>query len=714
MIQPESRFGRSEKIRYASAAHWTVDPSATSRQLVHAIVLPAIIAAVGLVGYLSRPLYRDVYAGIPASIPVSTIAADCQADVESAKCATVVMALNPGRFRVETSVPASRLTVTVGDASAIARSRFLLLRTGVPGRLVVEADPGIGAGTAEIVRADLRAGDRSVVEVPERAAAWNRITFIPARTRQPLVMDELGFFEDQTGLLQPPGQPFPRIPGARFYSVYAAAATLAVCAFAVLAVWFVPTAVPNWIGPWLIVILCFSICMLELGTTYSPYWSRDLRSVYAAEIAHSGPTGNLTAGLYEGSRLVQGLGETVPPGIVQWHRMPGYGLFCALAAAVGRTTDVIEIAMVVIVLQVVFYSVAVGLFVRAAQRVFQPWIAWLLGVLLALLPKQVANTQVDSMIAPISLIVLTALLVYLAAQNDQGQATFRPFLLVNGAFALWFLMRNDILLGWIAVSLVLAHRRWRHLAVPAVLILTIALPWAVYKRPYTHEFDLLPTNTGEVLFLSLCEAPGAFPYECTDAGYLDWAARISQSNPTSSRANNLAVVEVLRHWITYPVHFAFMVWFKFRRCVYNSSWPGFQTPFNWLYGVLRETGGFALLSALVVVSMAVNHQRRRSFLLGWALFFNMPLFFVVYESGGRFNAAAGVSLVVAAIPLLFEPGLYAQTARHPWRVAAVVACVGVFFIGGQRVENRIVKNDSLHYWAPLLDPGKSTLRFASP
>src|SRR5439155_3890851 len=89
--------------------------------------------------------------------------------------------------------------------------------------------------------------------------------------------------------------------------------------------------------------------------------------------------------------------------------------------------------------------------------------------------------------------------------------------------------------------------------------------------------------------------------------------------------------------------------------------------FNRLYGVARASGLFGLLLAVVAVSLAVNHQRTRSFLLGWVLFLNMPLFFVVFSSGGRFYSAAGVSLVVAAVPLLFERGFYKQMARYPWR-----------------------------------------------
>jgi hypothetical protein len=284
---------------------------------------------------------------------------------------------------------------------------------------------------------------------------------------------------------------------------------------------------------------------------------------------------------------------------------------------------------------------------------------------------------------------------------------------VNCGFALWFLMRNDVLPGWIAVSLVLSYRRWHYLAVPVVLMAAIALPWALYKRQYRHTFDLMPTNTGEVMFLSLCEVPGRFPYACTDAGYFDWARQAGQTDPTSRSASNLAMREVVRHWITYPVHFAFMVWFKFRRCVYNSSWPGFQTPYNQPYIILREAGAFLYLLGVVAVSLAVNHRPRRSLLLGWVLFFNMPLFFVMFESSGRFYPAAGVTLNVLAIALLFERELYARMARHPWRVAAVVACVVLLVVAGEPVERWIMTNDALHYWAPLLDPATSTLRFAS-
>jgi hypothetical protein len=172
-----------------------------------------------------------------------------------------------------------------------------------------------------------------------------------------------------------------------------------------------------------------------------------------------------------------------------------------------------------------------------------------------------------------------------------------------------------------------------------------------------------------------------------------------------------AVAEVVRHWATYPVHFGFMAFSKARRAVTTESFPGFQTRFNRLYGLRGDTGLFLVLLTAMAAGLAVNHRRRGTLLLGWAVLLNMPLFFVTFASGGRFYPAAGVSLVVATVPLLYDAEFYKALARHPWRVAVVIACVTAFAAGGSRVEHWIVSHDSWHYWAPLLDPQRSTLRF---
>ncbi len=557
-------------------------------------------------------------------------------------------------------------------------------------------------------------GRRTLVSLNGSTSPRSRITFTPAQSSGPIVVSELGWFESDRDLARSSRQPFQRISGASFYEVVVVAITLSVCALVVVAAWLAP-AVMRAPAPWLLFALCMAVCVIDLGTMFSPYWGHDIRSMYGAELIASRFNGNLTGGLYEGSRLVQGLGQTTEPGMVPWHRMPGYGLFCALAAVVGRTTDVVEIAMVVVVLQVMLYAAAVGVFVAVARRSFGTPVACLLGVLITLLPKQLNYAQADSLIAPCSLLVLSALLVYLGAEREDRAAPFGAFVLVNAAFAVWFIMRTDVLPGWIIVSVVLAGRHWRRVAVTVVLMAAIALPWALYKRQYRHEFNLLPTNTGEVLMLSLCEVPGAFPFECTDDGYFEWARRVGQRDSSSQSSSNLATAEVIRHWATYPVHFSFMVWYKLRRSLFEESWPGFGTRLSVLYGgFARDVGLFVILLTVWVLAIAVDHQRRRSLLLGWALYLNMPIFFLVFESHGRFYTAAGVSLIVAAVPLLFEPGLYAQSRRHRYRGALVIACALLFVAGGQRAEDWVRGNDALHYWAPLLDPRRSTMKFVVP
>jgi hypothetical protein len=431
--------------------------------------------------------------------------------------------------------------------------------------------------------------------------------------------------------------------------------------------------------------------------------------VYAAELETSGATGNLTGGLYVGARIADGLGITVPPGVVEWHRMPGYGMFCALAAVLGGTRDVIDIAILVILFQAFLYSAAVGVLVASAQPVFGVAVAWLLGVLLTLMPKQVAQTQPDSLVVPIAILGLAALLHLYAAQREDRAASSARVSLVMAAFAAWFAVRNDVLPGWFAITAVVARRRWPLLLLTACVAAVIAVPWAIYKRQYRPEFDLLPTNTGEVLFLSLCEAPGSFRYPCTDGGYFDWAAAISHADPTSARASNRAIVDVIRQWLTYPVHAVLMVWFKLRRCLSDWAWPGFQTPFNTPFVWARERGGLLALVTAIAMSIAVDHQRRRSVLLAWPLLFDLPIFLVVFASAGRFLGPAGVSAVVAGVPLILERGLYAQIRRYPWRAAAVFGCAAAFALTAAPVERFIVAHDGLHYWAPLLDPERSSI-----
>src|SRR5262245_11118774 len=432
---------------------------------IRALVAIGLLAAVVVTGYVAVPLYGDVFSGTPPTVPVNILRATCESD---GRCAAAVTRLNPGRFRITTAAPARALTIGFDDTRDPG-ARAVLVR--VDGGARLNLDPGSNSFAAA---ADPR---RTVIAVPA-GAHWDRLTVVPARPGARIVVSEFALLQQAGDSSGPPAQPLKRVPPARFYAVYAMLAVLATAVFIVVLAATTPVSLPRWLGPVVISAFCWSVCILELGTTFSPYWSRDLRSVYAIELESSGATGNLTGGLYVGARIAEGLGITVPPGVVEWHRMPGYGLFCAIAAGVGRTRDVIDIAIVVVALQALLYSVAVGVLVASAQPVFGVTIAWLIGVLLVLMPKQVAQTQADSLVVPIAILGLAALLYVSAAEGD----TARPgrHRLAPAAFACWFSVRSDVLPGWFAVTTLLARRRWPPVLLTICIAAAIAIPWALY------------------------------------------------------------------------------------------------------------------------------------------------------------------------------------------------------------------------------------------
>src|SRR6185369_12619200 len=109
---------------------------------------------------------------------------------------------------------------------------------------------------------------RSVIPVP--TMPWNEIAFVPTSADQPLVLDEVGLFADDRGLLRSIRQPVPGIDGQRFYATYLAVVTFALCALIVFAAYRAPELMSR-VGPWVVAVLCLAICMLEIGTLFSPY-----------------------------------------------------------------------------------------------------------------------------------------------------------------------------------------------------------------------------------------------------------------------------------------------------------------------------------------------------------------------------------------------------------------------------------------------------------
>lgn len=640
-------------------------------------------------------------AGTPTPTP-SEIIGSCTGP--TAHCEVKTMRLNPGRYRVWTTTAADTLVVDVRPAASSAPHEAMArIASPTAARLSVGSQPPV----------DIVPGGRLVV--PVTTAAPLTLTFEAAGTSgsTPIVVDELGVYPNAAGLLSDPRPFFGAIPPARYHSTIVPRAVVGLCAFTVVAALFLPSAPLRRLSPFVLPIVCFSLCFVDLTALFSPYLDRDLRIMYASGPLQEPAGSNLNGGLYQASRLLAGEGLTTRDGVVPWERMPGYGLFCAAAGTLFGHDTLVDLAISAVLLQTIFYCVAVGVFAWAAARVFTPAAVWGTGLVVAWLPKQLGYTQADAIVAPIALLIASAVCVRIAYARDRGTVPAGVDMAVHLAFASWFLMRPDVLPGWLAVSLILHWKNRRRLVLPLACFLAIGVAWGSYKARYTGEFSLTTTSAGASLFCGLWEVPSRFrlgAVPCTDERYFDWIQQNTSLRPQSAAANSFATREVLRFWLTYPGHVVVMLYGKMLQTVNGDVWPGYVTELQAsVFRVVPRYPVVIVLLAVIATSTATGFRRWETLLLAWPLAFDAPLFWVMFASLGRFYSGVGLALVVAAIPLVFDAGFYLSIARRPWRAASILACVVMFALTAGPLYDWLLRNDALHYWTPFLDPGSSRL-----
>ena len=211
-----------------------------------------------------------------------------------------------------------------------------------------------------------------------------------------------------------------------------------------------------------------------------------LRLFYVTGPLDAPPGGNLNTGLWQGFHLLHAEGLTFLPGLVPWERMPGArsvlraGRHAVRRPHAARRGDRHDSG---VPLQALFYSAALGVFAWAAGLLWSAPAVWTLGLLVSLLPKQLGYTQVDALIAPAALLSSPRLFACgCNAGRDARPIPFAVDFFVHLAFAFWFVMRPDVLPGWLIVSLVLHWRSWRRLAIPLVLFLSIGIGWGAQVR----------------------------------------------------------------------------------------------------------------------------------------------------------------------------------------------------------------------------------------
>jgi hypothetical protein len=672
-------------------------------RLSRRVIAFEFMLAVAVIAYAGCHDVRDVLAGTPSAIAVDATA-HCESTDRGHPCKVRTTRLNPGRYRFWTMGEADSLTVDLKETGS-RRVRTVMARITAPQdvMMTVGSQPSV----------EIAQGKRAVASVASGEPLTITFTTATAQsTPTPIVVDEVGGYADSRGLLSDTRPFFPKIPPLRYHATMIPRAVASLCFFTMVAAIFLPPGPLRRVTPLVLPIVCFALCFLDLSVLFSPYFNRDLRAMYASSPLQEAPGSNLNSGLYQASRLLAGSGLTTEDGVVPWERMPGYGLFCALAAILFGHETLVDLAISVVLLQTIFYSVALGVFAWAAARLFTPAAVWTTGLIIAWLPKQVGYTQVDAIIAPVALLVLAALCVRLARVQSGNSVPVAIDVAVHSTFGLWFLMRPDVLPGWLAVSLVLHWKNWRRLLVPLAFFLVIGVTWGAYKARYTGEFALTTTSAGASLFCGLWEVPSRFrlALPCTDERYFDWIRQNASVHPQSMAANSFATREVLKFWATYPGHLAIMLYGKMMRVIDGDVWPGNVTQLQTsVFNVVPRFWLVLSLLTVIAACVAIGYRRSRTLLLSWPLLLDAPLFWVMYASLGRFYSAVGVALVVAALPPLLESQFYAAVARRPWRTVSVVACAALLAATAWPVYSWLLGNDAFHYWTPLLDPSFSRL-----
>jgi len=644
---------------------------------------------------------------------------DVQPSVGLKPCPVSVLLVSPGRFRVEAGDPgADHLTLHFEIPSRSPwRAQVLLLGArpsadgltievlgfdpGVGWRRIEAGDQGRGPGKRRLLGLDPSLDVHQIQVVVRRAAGEGE----PALR---LLLDEVGLYASPVGLDRDVRPFLSDLPDRLVYRGVLARVCLLLACLGVVSSLGVRRGALSMLAPAFLFFLTLAVAVLELWVIYSPFWSTDFRvAVLTSGAIQETVGGNLNYGMYLGSRLLEGKGLTFWAGWVPWERMPGYGLFNALAGIVaGFKTDLLSIGLAALKLHLLLFAGANAFFVGCASRVMRPGVAVAAASIAALLPNQLANPQADSIMVPIYLLVAGALCLFLDQSRGGVTPRFRYHLLVHLGFALWFIMRADAVPGWAAMSLILYWRAWRYLALPAVLYLAIGTSWGLYKYRYTGDFSMTTSNLGNVAWVGLWQVPNRFKWHTDDTSYFSWMKEVGLP-PTSQRASSTALREVLRFTLTYPVYVPHLM--LHRGLEYLDLFaPGKSNPVTFPHApvqALRAPFVFALIG-VIALCLWLPYEARRTLYLAWPLLFNLPIFLFFFSDGPRHVSPCLTAQLVAALPPLCEAGFYRTLLGQRGKALALAAAfVAAWFLAHQ-VDEFVLASDRVRYWAPVLDPAR--------
>lgn len=446
-------------------------------------------------------------------------------------------------------------------------------------------------------------------------------------------------------------------------------------------------------------VLGFATFCSIVYVKFSPEWTRDLKLSFASGSLQSGVDHNYHYGLYMATSILEGKGPLID-GMPPWCRMPGYGFLLSMVKSGSSYTieNLLQAAVKGVWLHIFLIISSLTFFFWAACRMISPLAAAAAVTGILLLPVNIVFLMIIESIMPaVAIFCLTASYLFLwQYYKSETRDVSLPFhFLLHGSFALWFLIRTDIVPAWFLVSVFLYCRRFRTLKyflIPLFFFLSIGIPWALFKMKYTGVFSMTTESVGASFMGGLWEVPHKFIWEPSDVAYFDWVGSFGLDYKTKA-ASDFAMNECLRFCFTYPFYIFSLVWHKF-------------TIF---LNIDKMSVPIMFLLIVPFIAILIGYKRMQTLLLGWMIFFNMPIFFVFYSSGGRFYDPAFISLIVVGCSFLFDKEFYARITQYMRPVCFIlVLALGVLLFGNS-LDQFLIRQDRLRYWAPLLDPTKSSL-----
>jgi len=453
--------------------------------------------------------------------------------------------------------------------------------------------------------------------------------------------------------------------------------------------------------------LAIAISGISVDAWFAPpmTWGEQWQAQYA-------PSYNLTYGLQLAANLREGHGDRYDNGSIDTYRMPGYPALVALAGTIARVPerDLRGVAAATIWFQLLLTAAAIGLFAYVAASRFHRLALLLIIVALVSLPANVQFTQDDSVIFAVGLLVTSAMLPFLDRARGDG-ARWRDVLLLHLSFAFYFIIRTDVAVAWVVVSLIVHGRRWRHLVVGLALFILIGAGYGAYAKANGNEFSFGTNNAGHVAFVGLWELPqDRFIWMPKDESYNQWisAHGYTYKGPGT---NVFAEKEVLRFYVTFPGYVVTMAVNKALNYFDLTSVDPYTYPPFVIVQRIRAAiidGGAWLFLCAILFALLVGYRRYETAMLSWAALFVLPIFFFVQDES-RFTLFTIASLSIAAIPLLLDVRFYQALYVRRRLVAPLAVVLLILWTAHTTIGYDLLNWNSFRYWTPLLNPHDSTL-----